>query len=1158
MKLLNRIILVQWYLLEAIQIDIEGNTAIVGPNAAGKSSILDAVQAVLMGGNQQMMRLNASAGEKSKRNLMEYCLGIVRDSNVTDDIDPDLQPRSSATSYIVLVFADTESREETAVGLAMHAQLAGRVFEIDGRFIVPRLSLIQRDFVEQSGDGHMPIPWERVKADLRRRCQAQGAEFQVFPDSERFVRAMGEALGYQGRSFEPKRFARNLQNAVTFNPRLFNDVSQFVRRYILEDRPIRVKDLQDSLRRYRDIEAKTKEVKNKIDALKLIREFYGEAARQLDRALQYEWIEREAAVSRLDEEHTELEEQLAKLEEEQRDIRRQLEVLADTARQDNIKITEFEIKIKSSDVEARRGELVSKQEAETIKKAQASGALDASRRALSGVYGLLDHKDFLPADVLRDLEQIRAILPQEIELLSSLWPNDPALIGKVLTSVSPGLHEGYTRLNTVLNQRSQANKELEARLTKIREDLKILESGKTPLSPNAQSLQELLDNHNIASKPLCDLVEIKDERWRDAVERYLGGLREALIVVPEDAADAIRLYRRDGRDRSGKPLYGARVVNTRKTVEWVSRVESGSLAEIVTTDDSHARAYINRQLGRVIRVETEDDLLRHDRAITVDGMLAANGSVEKMRPESALIGRAGRERQKKLLEDEFADSALAYAKETEQLSKVLDEKNHANSLPAKLLNLSQKIAEMPDLVELVAQWQAAQVEFDRLQGELDQLDTRNVDAWHKEAERLAGGIEKREQEEITPRKKRDEELTGGIGEKKGGMTRNAKELQLAFQSRAQCAQVPGFRQDAAANQFENLMKESPDDYANAERVANSRAANNRRDCSKTREQARTAILEFAHRHSVLLPGAENVDLEDMHLLLEKWTIVTLSDLEETKLADLTSKAEGARNEAEQIFRSKFVGLLRDNLARIEDSLSELNSNLKKRAFHGEFYQFKKEPDPEFAPLVRWIQTVTQEDQANVGSLFDSQNDPNSEHFEASRKIQQLLLGGVEGAREVEERLADYRNYFRFDVEMRDEHGRNRTTLSQRLGKGSGGEHQAPFYVAIGAALAATYRIERNHSGELQGGMALALFDEAFSKLDVQNTLNALAFLRDLGMQALIAAPNEKYPLLAEEMDTIVHVNREGGYVSVEPEYLKPALRELLSRDNPYKQSVANG
>lgn len=1157
MKLLNRIILVQWYLLEAIQIDIEGNTAIVGPNAAGKSSILDAVQAVLMGGNMNMIRLNASAGEKSKRSLMEYCLGMVRDNNSADDNDSDLQPRPSATSYVILSFKDDETQEETAIGLAMHAQLAGRVFEIDGRFIAPRSSLILRDFIEQSGDGEMPIPWERVKANLRQRCKIQGSELQLMPDGERFIREIGEALSYQGRSFEPKRFAKNLQNAITFNPKLFNDVSQFVRRYILDDHPIKVKELQDSLRRYRDIETKTKEIKAKIDSLKIVQLFYGEAARQLDRALQYEWIEKEATVLRLDEEHSALENQLADLEDQQKDIKEKLEMLVAASQEDNEKIQALKIKIESSDVEAKRGELLSRQQTETERKSQAESSISNVRLALSGVYKLLDYEEFFSDEIVSALKRLKTIIPQTDELLSTLWPDNPDLVQQTAISVASELGERYTPLDEALRQRSQANKILEQRLIEIRRQLDILSSGKTPLFL-AEPLQELLSSRNIVSKPLCDLIEISDERWRDAVERYLGGLREALIVSPEDATDAIRLYRKEGRDKSGKPFYGARIVNTRKTTEWVRRVESGSLAEVITTDDPHARAYVNRLLGRVIRVESEDDLLHHERAITVDGMLAANGSIEKMRPETALIGRAAREFQKRKLEEEFSDSAAIYAKEHEQLSKVLDEKNQANSLPAKLLNFCNKLSEIPNLVELVGKREAAQQEHIRLQGELDQLDTRDIDAWKKEVSTLTDVIKKRKDHEEHPLITKNLDIANDIGEKGGHKKQKERDLQIATESRTRCAQIPGFRQDVAANQFENLTKEFPESYSSVENVAHNRAASKRRDRLKNLDRARDTTHEYALRYSALLPSAENLELEDMHLLLEQWVLKNLNELEGTELAGLTSQAENARNQAEQIFRSKFVGLLRDNLARIDDSLDELNRNLKKREFHGEFYTFKKETDPEFAPLVSWIQSVTKEDQANVGGLFDKADNPDSEHFDASHKIQQLLLGGSEGVKEIEERLADYRNYFRFDVEMRDKDGRNRTTLSQRLGKGSGGEHQAPFYVAIGAALAATYRIERASDGALHGGMALALFDEAFSKLDMQNTLNSLAFLRDLGMQVLIAAPDEKYALLAGEMDTMIRVYRYGGYVSIDPEYLKPAARELLSSDNPYKQYVSNG
>ncbi len=152
----------------------------------------------------------------------------------------------------------------------------------------------------------------------------------------------------------------------------------------------------------------------------------------------------------------------------------------------------------------------------------------------------------------------------------------------------------------------------------------------------------------------------------------------------------------------------------------------------------------------------------------------------------------------------------------------------------------------------------------------------------------------------------------------------------------------------------------------------------------------------------------------------------------------------------------------------------------------------------------------------------------------------------------DERLADYRQYYHFDVRMSDDkEGKgNPEYLSRRLGKGSGGEHQSPFYVAIGAALAAAYRIEREDNGAYRGGMGLAVFDEAFSKLDLQNTVSALGFLGELGLQVILAAPDEKYGQIAEHVDTIVNVYRDGGNVHIDAEYIKQQAKRVLSADNP--------
>ena len=43
MKQLNRIVLVNWYVLGAVEVPIKGNVAIVGPNGSGKSSIVEAL-----------------------------------------------------------------------------------------------------------------------------------------------------------------------------------------------------------------------------------------------------------------------------------------------------------------------------------------------------------------------------------------------------------------------------------------------------------------------------------------------------------------------------------------------------------------------------------------------------------------------------------------------------------------------------------------------------------------------------------------------------------------------------------------------------------------------------------------------------------------------------------------------------------------------------------------------------------------------------------------------------------------------------------------------------------------------------------------------------------------------------------------------------------
>ena len=102
--------LVQFFLYEMRDVEVGTNCGIFGANGSGKSSLLDAVQIVMLGANESRgsagVAFNAQADESNhnSRNIRSYCLGQYGDS-------PDARVRDSANTYITLVWKDTTTQE---------------------------------------------------------------------------------------------------------------------------------------------------------------------------------------------------------------------------------------------------------------------------------------------------------------------------------------------------------------------------------------------------------------------------------------------------------------------------------------------------------------------------------------------------------------------------------------------------------------------------------------------------------------------------------------------------------------------------------------------------------------------------------------------------------------------------------------------------------------------------------------------------------------------------------------------------------------------------------------------------------------------------------------------------------------------------------------
>ncbi len=244
--------------------------------------------------------------------------------------------------------------------------------------------------------------------------------------------------------------------------------------------------------------------------------------------------------------------------------------------------------------------------------------------------------------------------------------------------------------------------------------------------------------------------------------------------------------------------------------------------------------------------------------------------------------------------------------------------------------------------------------------------------------------------------------------------------------------------------------------------------------------------------------------------------------------------------------------LADKFERMQARLDALNERLSSQTFTGQTYAFEAAVDRRYAAVHQLATEVARSPDA-AQAVLPGADDTAAEggHLAAALAEITALIEGEENAA----RLADYRNYFVYEIGMKDRAG-NRTTLSSRALRGSGGEAQAPFYVAIAASMASAY-YPGDRTGEDAPGLGLCLLDEAFSKLDVRNSQSLVDLFGGWGLQLLIAAPEDKRTTLTEVMDTVVTVYKSPDLTSVriESEHPLETAKRALAAINPERQGI---
>lgn len=1111
MKQLTRIRLINWHLFENTTITCQGTTYFIGLNGAGKSTILDAIQFALVGG-QRDVKFNRAAMSGSRRTLTSYVRGEL-------GTEGRRFLRGDATAVIALEYRNPDNSYFVHGGV-IDAYEDGRSPDI-AYFIVNNAPLNDAWFFRAEGQLFDSRAFRRHLEHFA----LPGGQVLLFNRLEDYRYHLLNRLGQLKETFPAK-----IVKGLAFSP--LTNIRDFVHNYLLDENLVDVNALREQLETMRHFENLAANVRERIAALDQIEELDQERATQRRLRLTNGYIRRRAqSDAYLDE----LKQYRLELDQKQVDLSR-LELHRDSLGE---RLAHARQALIDAQVALRTDLTAAREQALRQEIAQLSAEIDHLRRQEERLKQTFAGEQAAAQRLREFLVEDGLVVPESLDaFIAAEWPPLPPQEGGDQPSLVRGLEGGlirqlqadlqhlgddYAARAALLDNQSQ---QLRQEAGQLQQEINKLRTGDRAVSYEAEAPQSSRLRRLLRAElglgpdqivPLYEVLHLPDEGWQDAVEGILGRARFDLLVPPEHYDAAMALYRRWRIERKlhgvGLPDAERILKNTPpKSPPQARGIDKGeSLAAEVQTDHPAARAYLDLLLGGYVKCETLEELRDHRTAVTRDCFVRRNYTSRHLNPRyyrrwfigERAMPRQIEQRQERL--DEIQESLLALQEQT----TALDERLALTRDKVRLyVELERDLPPLARLADLEARLAA-------LRDELAALDMQSVEA-------LKAEVKTREAEASRLQKEADE-LGERIGMLKNrldtlanetmpGLERQAAEALQAAQNFLEIEAAPGEALlEAAQAEYERRRKRQP-----VETIRDNAATQeNRYQSGEAR--ARDKLREAKQSYSLTYQFGYDDDEDAARYLRERQRYL------ESELPEYEARIAEQRQLAEQELVENFIHRLREQIEEARQQLAYLNTTLAALRFGGERFEFITKPEPS----LRQVYDMITDSQAVLGeSLFESEF--RQRHQQGwDLLFERLTVDHDEELAELRE-LQDYRNYLQYDIRIHYPDG-DRALLSQINAKKSGGETTTPFYVAMAASFAQAYRLNQPRPADT---IRLALFDEAFGKMDTARTANALKFMVDNRLQVLLATPPDKAAGLLPHVDSVRTVVRENNHAFV--------------------------